>query len=546
MKLRKIDFKEEIEYFIYFGNNNNDEIDEVSEISSDIYELKGKKIKFKNLIFNSVVEFKFKKKIIVFERCFFKKDVKFKGDDNEIEFEESNFPNERLLIIVDEPKSKFTYNFNRIIDNYKITNFHCKNLTLKFSNINRLDIEDLIIENELKINGKSVGNSEIKDIYIQKCKINKLKFESFKTDFPKYIESTFSEFYLSNVVYKCAQNIHLPDCEKYKISNLDFNKEEINITYDKASGSLKILSFIIENINSKLISIEQDLSDSYDFFKINSDSQIIFYPSLNSENLLIKIETLKLVGEVTNLKYIKNVKVNNLELNGFIPSNNFTFDNISDKICNSGRLIIINSNLNNVTFKPSILHQFDNIFITKSDFVGMSLIGFEYIDESKFGKQYTDDNKVTIKTDNIEFFRFLKNYTERQNNLHLYQKYKAFEFNEMLRIRKDIDFGEKCILVFNKFTNNHTTDWTKAGKLFLIIFCSYFSLLLTYLYCSYFNFEFLQASKILPYLVSPVNLLMHYEDFEFHNAIYIIDFFYNLIIGLLLYQMIAAFRKFNK
>ncbi|EPR70143.1 hypothetical protein ADICYQ_1027 [Cyclobacterium qasimii M12-11B] len=39
---------------------------------------------------------------------------------------------------------------------------------------------------------------------------------------------------------------------------------------------------------------------------------------------------------------------------------------------------------------------------------------------------------------------------------------------------------------------------------------------------------------------------MNYKEYEFHNVIYLFDFLYNIGIGLIIYQMIAAFRKFNR
>lgn len=302
-------------------------------------------------------------------------------------------------------------------------------------------------------------------------------------------------------------------------------------------------SFELNNIQSKEVNFsfigkKVEIKE----FALNTDGSVFFNFGTFGNDLFI--EKFMIVGKRNIKNLFENIRLKELVFENFQCFDSFTFQNID--VDKNSSLYFNNSNLDLVTFKPSILHKFNNIYISRSDFVGMSLIDFKYIEEKRISSEIIDINKQIIKTSNINFFRFLKNHTQNQSNLHLYQKYKAFEFNEILRQNEDIDGGEKFILEFNKFTNNHTTDWFKAFKLILITFSFYLYLITSYLLYSQNDFQFMDVSKILPNLLSPVSFLVNNDEFCFPNLIYFIDVFYNILIGLLLYQMIAAFRKFNR
>src|SRR5690606_11191877 len=108
------------------------------------------------------------------------------------------------------------------------------------------------------------------------------------------------------------------------------------------------------------------------------------------------------------------------------------------------------------------------------------------------------------------------------------------------------DFRERFTLLFNQFTNYHSTDWMRALKLFLILFLFHISLVTTYLKCSDQIDNVADVLRIFHFFISPINFLSELHEYSFPNLIYFLDVLYHLCIGVVIYQFIAAFRKFNK
>lgn len=531
MELSFSDFKQEKERLLYDGKKP------ITSFSSLINDF-GNHFYFKNTKFIGNFDANFISKLVTFKNCTFEGEINFCGDNNRVKID-GEFPN----VKVNEPNSDFFFTINSKNKEFVIENYHLNKLTV-YLFLTSIIIVKNINSKEVKITSMGLVNPSLK-IFIDTPLIDIFEISYIVISDIQYNNSKFTQFkFIQCIIPENIEEFYfiIPNTKLLIINGL--------------KSALKKIDFSIGDFDDPLLTHIELVGIECNFLYLEMLRGYMYLENLvfssNCELIINKfesplkmvIENLALEGKFTRPLLIEDISIKNLKFYKFETLNDVTFNNI--EILNAGELFVTFSDLNMVTFKPSILHKFKRINILESDFQGFKLIGFKFVKESVFAESFIDNNKILITTDNKKIFRHLKSKSLLEGDLDSYQKYKAYEFNEMLRNGQNLKKGEKIILNFNKYTNYHSTDWTKAVKLLLIFFFLYLSLILTYLYCSYSSFEFLQASKILLYLVSPVNLLMHYDDFEFPNEIYIIDFFYNIAIGLILYQMIAAFRKFNR
>ncbi|WP_163378464.1 hypothetical protein [Cyclobacterium sp. SYSU L10401] len=525
---------------VYDGNSEVT----IHGISSDIYELDGQNFKIFNLKVIGKVEFCFKNKVIEFINPVFNNLVSFLGNNNKIIFS-IRFSSQANKIIIHEPKTIVEYNHKTPgKDNaVNLMNIYCKDLYFQFKNIKVLNVYNVNILNDFIILGSSSIRCEVDEILMEECSINSLFFSRVKNEYPHLIKTKINNFILENIVYESlysSESIFLPICNNYFIYNINANNIEFNIFFDRDKNqSLKITTFNIEKVNAKAIVFEQNKLDFYEFFILNSNSQIKFNSSNKFEEIYVKIGTLRLMGEVTSFKYVKNLRANNLELNGFNPSTNFLFDEVKDTLNKDGDFVVINSNLNKVTFKPSILHLFSRIFIISSTIQDLQLIGFKYVEPNNIKNKYNGEN-----CDRIEILRFLKNTSDSKKDLNSYLNYKAAEFDETLKGDKNLNWGEKFILYLNKYTNKHSTDWRFA--FYEIIFLVVIYAIFLYSILDNDSFDLLISGHI-DYLLLPFNFLINIKnELDLIYWLSYVDIGYNFTLSFLIYQMIAAFRKFNK
>ncbi|WP_154859714.1 hypothetical protein [Cyclobacterium xiamenense] len=149
------------------------------------------------------------------------------------------------------------------------------------------------------------------------------------------------------------------------------------------------------------------------------------------------------------------------------------------------------------------------------------------------------------ETNYLTLYRELKKLAQEYGDNYLYNKFKALEYNERLNSKEDIGSINRIILWCNKFSNNHSTkpQYAFVGIVAISLFFS-----VPIIISLYFNGVKLSANQIwssLTYFVNPLKLLNEYS-IPFHGIIYLLEVFYKLALGYLIYQMIAAFRKFNK
>ncbi|MDO6437093.1 hypothetical protein Q4534_06735 [Cyclobacterium sp. 1_MG-2023] len=426
-----------------------------------------------------------------------------------------------------------------IIKDSEFSNLTFSDIKLKTLDFNNVTLDSLVIENY----------SQIKSLTYKAQHLNK-NYNIEKVILRDSVINSISYFKL----YKCKYfNISGAVIENMKILHSNIEKFDF---YDYLTNDLKILFGEIDDLNIDII--EEDIYDHSRKNKFNSlilNSKVLKSFKINSDERINKFDNIQITSEKINITNINtrqltiknqvvyeskvaNSEIEILELMNFYSVKKFRFDNVN--ISKPAECLTIrNSSLNNVSLNPFFLHNFNEIKFTNSSLLNLEANNLTKIPINAIKPIYRDK-----ETNYLILYRELKSIAQKYGDTYLYHKFKALEYNE--RLNGSLDFLDKSILYFNKFTNNHTTDWFKAFKLLIILFTFNLSIITSYLYNSYENFNVLDIAKLLPYLLSPVSFLVNYKEYEFHNVIYLFDFLYNIGIGLIIYQMIAAFRKFNR
>lgn len=155
-----------------------------------------------------------------------------------------------------------------------------------------------------------------------------------------------------------------------------------------------------------------------------------------------------------------------------------------------------------------------------------------------------------------DLFKQIKSVATRQNN-----KIEELKFHglEMVYYKKELNkqngkFNDKLILGFNEFTNNHGSSWTRPLVLIiLIIIPTYFLIKCKIGYqeinVKYFWINFAE-------ILECINPIRKFSECYGQNGFSlntkgaqiarVLDFFLRISIGLLLFQLVRAFRKYVK
>lgn len=301
----------------------------------------------------------------------------------------------------------------------------------------------------------------------------------------------------------------------------------------------KIESIILLSINGS----EIDLSNVDDRIFVKN----FFISSSSNVNVnKINIDSLILRDNCSKLSF-NNLFVNSIQFNSFLSINHVIFRNVVGTY--SGNLSLSGSILKDVTFNPSFLHQFQVIDVRNSSIEGLEVYNFMYIPD------HCILNNESLEEDNIGLCRELVGLMIDHNHKYYATNYNALEQNLRLKSGVFNSMVDKYVLWLNKYSNNHATKPEYSLRLILFLFFAYFFLL---------NFDVLYClGSLMRYnLYIPFDLMFEnfsvffnplkgikdidYPDYNPSKLFIIWDFFYNVIYAYLVYQFVAAFRKFNK
>jgi hypothetical protein len=270
---------------------------------------------------------------------------------------------------------------------------------------------------------------------------------------------------------------------------------------------------------------------------------------------------------------------------GFIAADFFTIKNLrnpQNAELNIGDCHFKNFKLTNFRnigkfklFKINILDnetgekfQIDNTSIGDTDFQSVNLSSFEKItmfDNIFDNVKYTNINwgefggKKDITIGGCEnhqshqicklekqqdTYRTLKNVAIKNNDQPQAIKFYAKEMENAYQLEQWVNFSNKFTLWFNKWTNSFGLNWIKPTLILLFVIAPFFYFLLLLSLDCYCQDKDILA-KFFEFL-NPTHKIGFVAENGWGVATYFIDIFFRIIEGLMIYQIIQAFRKYTR
>ena len=420
------------------------------------------------------------------------------------------------------------------LNNESSVNFHFENCLIDDFRIQASNIINLV-ENEIEIN-----------ISFFNC--------AFKNFSAIYLKLDNLEMNFENCVFK--ESFNLSNISKLSISN---SQLKTSIIRDVGSIEIKDLSEICKSLsiyggnsidlfNVKIISIK---------FINNDYNEYGFLTIKNSE-----FNDLRFKWDFKNNINIEHCKIDQLVLENCTFSKNALFYNIQPINPNSTNSYVrlVYSNLNNLIFDNFFFNDFNKILLFRNSFENVKFIGCGFPETLKeFDKFLTvedinnpDKKDVNYSKVRYETFLQLKNALEKSGNYYESNKLKAVS-DEALKNIESLPVWDKIILCLNNYTNLHGQSFGRTLSVFIFstiflyflylkslgVYMHIFTEFDMYLVKSYFSFIDITHK---PDFLNPKGNLSYENTF----LSLLIDYVSKIWIAYLIYQFIAAFRKYAK
>lgn len=330
-------------------------------------------------------------------------------------------------------------------------------------------------------------------------------------------------------------------------------------------NSLKLNNVVAPKVNlsckphfasSKLTVMDLDLDDVNNIFVNNFSFPSVKLNNPNAENIVFNnVEIADLT--ISNFVVKENVRFLNINLGRLLkpaPKEKNILGTlfkrrVASKVYTHGILKIENNSLlGGMEVNPSILHHFESIELRDSSISGLKLPSFKPLSDKTI-----ESSKRCVGS--ADFFRELQKIMLEQSDKHYATIYRAIEL-ELKAKSNDGTLGwfDRQVLNLNYWSNVHGTQPFKALIwIFLLIVCHIFLVWLS-LRCESASLKFSDfLLKNYSYYFKPITFLSDIESDYYKNGVKIVfnpvfkflDFVYKVFYAYLLYQFIAAFRKFN-
>lgn len=458
-----------------------------------------------------------------------------------------------------------------------------------------IEIENIVYRNNTKI----IINAEIfQDIQytsgntvfvFKKCRFDELCIENTEYIDFKVISFTFLDCYIDRIE---VEKMQIKNCTFFfgncivdgKINNPNINSVTLNncfilsgffaidtkrITVSFTSSDEKNIkwfkrlpankqNYILENVQYLSFTADDGFLEPH---KTNLKISLSLNYRRKINNVSVKISRSKLIaltftGTPVGKIDVKNTTINSLYIHNFRPEGECVFYNIKPEVESiEKKLEIHECNLDSVWLDCVNIKDYEEISFYRSNFGNIKITSCEFPYRLKdFKKIQTlenihypdkkDDNYYRLRYDT---FMQLKRVLEKYDEFYEGQRLRAVSL-ESLRKVEALPFWDKVILFLNSITNNHGLSIARALVCFL---CASIVLYLLYLlsigriywggeidfYLVGSYFEFLDITHDVDFLVERVNL---------SGWSLFIDYLNKIIVGFLIFQFIAAFRKYIK
>lgn len=456
---------------------------------------------------------------------------------------------------------------NLEIENTESINFD--NIQIQFVNcyIKEIKIEEFITTNfsvffaESILQGR-IKNKNLLNITLNNCLLNNALFlldlnsvnisyteeNIFPRKWRKLLKSLRTDL---NFLLKEKQTYHIQDTKEIAFH---FN-EKSNEKSVKQSGIYNRLRYH-QNENTLGYFLTNEIKKE---FKIN----LFIKYSANQEHILTKIinarlSALSLKGYSSGELVVESSKIDNLYIRDFSSQIGANFYNIKpfrNKL-DEKKIEIHKSNLDKVWFDNIYFDHYSIISLYRNKFgQNTNMTSCEFPDNfSGFEKfktienvHYPDKIDDNYFKNRYETFLQLKKLVENSGNFYEAQKLQSVS-HEALRKIDSIPFWDKQILKINSISNNHGQS-IKEPFLGIVIFSILFYIIYLWSLGRMFNCNGINFNLI-GYYFSFLDIT-HRSDFlvkkdELNGLSLTIDYLNKILVGFLIYQLIAAFRKYGK
>lgn len=431
---------------------------------------------------------------------------------------------------------------NTLTGNFSFEN--CSNSSIRITNrtafgvilvkeSNDIDLHFRDVEfQELKLRNLKNMNFKAEDVNNPKIKVDTCRFRDFSIYNSKLQKLSFEN---SEVDYLTLSRVTGGNISLFADHKVGIGKKKI-FEY----GSLNILGCNFTNLH--LNGTEKDLR--FKSLEIKDTS--------NFTLASMEIDSLTLAGTGLSNILIFSCLIKNLRFLYFKIKENVVF-NLGEY--GDGGLILDNAILKGVEANPSFFHNFKSLEFKDSSIVGFVAHSYKMVEQETIRTMRSD------YVSKIDFCREMNALMTEQNNKHYATIYRALELEFRAKVNdSSLSWFDKQVLNLNYWSNFHGTMPQKA--LFWILLLMVFQFGVINLDLSFqtnlpyeAGLDFL--SQNYSYFIKPFTFLTEVEEnykpfhsknlqARFHPVTKGFDFIFKILFAYLLYQFIAAFRKFNK
>jgi hypothetical protein len=432
------------------------------------------------------------------------------------------------------------------------TNVSIGNGGIRIKNSNFLNlIEFIFIVSE----GVTISDSNIDGV---------LRIESSKTDI-SFIKSTFKKdiklwntvipfSFISNYCnYEDTVKFDACKIKGVSIHNDTFYREfsiKLHDPHNAKIGSLEevyfkemnfIEGFILDGANEKINKVTLPLTSSAKgYIKLEK----------------LKIDETKLFGINENVKInFKNIEFNHLNMIDFTNLNEINFNRCRGSAESSLNMVdsdLGEMKLNSFSFKSFSVIQIDNISIYK-----MAISNVDWFEDSQL-KIAGELKELEIEKSKREIYRQFKQALKSSGNILDSISFGAKElrsYRNELKLSDKYPWTERIIMLVNQ-SNNYGLSWWKPVWIIFLITLGFYILLLpifsdlTYCLCTtQICFEdtwniFFSELDVFFQLFNPVRKFDSVYPKVSTDLMYLYDMIQRIILGVFIYQIIKAFRKY--
>lgn len=452
-------------------------------------------------------------------------------------------------------------------DNVHLKNINKDELLAYMSN--RI-ITNMMISSKVKINSKIIKFN--KNLYFKNCVFkNDLEFENLTKN--QLVQFDSCIFY-GRVLFKISKfkKLKFLKCEFSKYFALN-NFQSDNLVIEKSTiegnGNLSLSDFsckrlvfkennLTNDVHLKPLDVEEVIlkgsESNYEFTLSYENTSrpiknfyVFAYPNYRTNFLLrsFSVKKLQILGSLKDASiYISNVKVNVGILHFFNNNGNFDVSKL-EPFDNSSLIIIKNCSLGNLLVSNTNFRSFNRVILNDTNLTDIIPVNTRWCND----KNLESKNRYNSK-ENYRQLKLVSSKNEDVTNKLRFHEYEMLENIEILKNEK----GKKAdlfILLTNKWTNNFGNNYIKSLFYLILISIICYTAIKYLLGYTYFNLSlvFDEIGNFLLF-INPLHKFKEIFGSEIHTnfgkGVYFFDAISRILGAYLLYQFIAAFRKYNR